>query len=114
MLRIISCVLVVCDDAAKLRSSASVSVDVASWHGCTMTPPVLWFVLLHRPAALAESVFDGVKAKMRNMRAALATKDNMLQALAQVSITAGSLPKLGNSACVQAVFQPTVQSTAAE
>lgn len=40
--------------------------------------------LLFRPAALAESVFDGVKAKMRNLRAALATKDNMLQALTQV------------------------------
>lgn len=41
-------------------------------------------LLLCRPAALAESVLDGVKAKMRNLRAALATKDNMLQALAQV------------------------------
>jgi hypothetical protein len=36
---------------------------------------------------LAESVFDGVKAKMRNLRAALATKENMLQALAQVSMS---------------------------
>jgi len=33
---------------------------------------------------LAESVFDGVKAKMRNLRAALADKESMLQAMAQV------------------------------
>jgi hypothetical protein len=45
-----------------------------------------WLLLLPiRPAALAESVFDGVKAKMRNLRAALATKDNMLQAAKQVT-----------------------------
>lgn len=33
---------------------------------------------------LAESVFDGVKAKMRNLRAALADKESMLQAMTQV------------------------------
>jgi hypothetical protein len=47
-------------------------------------------VLLCRPAALAESVFDGVKAKMRNLKAALAAKENMLQGLVQVSQPGGS------------------------
>lgn len=40
----------------------------------------------HRPAAMAESVFDGVKAKMRNLRAALASKEQVLQALTQVKL----------------------------
>lgn len=35
---------------------------------------------------MAESVFDGVKAKMRNLRAALASKEQVLQALTQVKL----------------------------
>jgi hypothetical protein len=41
-------------------------------------------VVLCRPAALAESVFGGVKSKMQNLRAALAAKENMLESMAQV------------------------------
>lgn len=40
--------------------------------------------MLHRPAALAESVFGGVKSKMQNLRAALAAKEDMLQSMGQV------------------------------
>jgi hypothetical protein len=46
---------------------------------------------MRRPAVLAESVFDGVKAKMRNLKATLAAKEDTLQALAQVGVVGGAL-----------------------
>jgi hypothetical protein len=68
--------------------------------------PDLLLLLLLRPAALAESVFDGVKAKMRNLRAALATKDNMLQALTQVRLQPEYMPLQTHHTCI--VSQPSL------
>ena len=63
---------------------SAISCVVIVWCVATLHDILHCVYCCYRPAALAENVFEGVKAKMRNLRAALAQKENLVQAMAQV------------------------------